>query len=168
MIFYPDKYFNNILGITYEFLYENKIKGIILDVDNTLIDFEKNVLEGAVKWCEDLKQKGIKFYIVSNSNKKEKLENISKMFGAKYILFAKKPFIKAFKKVAKEMELEHRNIAAVGDQVFTDVMAANRSKMFSILVKPLNEKDIWLTVIKRPLENFILKKYFNKIEKEKK
>ena len=168
MIFYPDEYFKNILEIDYEFLYKNKIKGIILDVDNTLVDFNENLLEGTKEWCENLKQKGIKFYIVSNSNKKPKVETLAKTLGTKYILFAKKPFKGAFKKVAAELGLPLENIAAVGDQVFTDVVAANRCKMFSILVHPLDEKDIWLTIIKRPFENYILKKYFEKQKGEKK
>ena len=52
-----------------------------------------------------------------------------------------------------------QNIAVVGDQIFTDVIGANRSKMFSILVKPVASKDLWMTRFKRPLENLIIKKY---------
>ena len=70
-----------------------------------------------------------------------------------------KPFKKGLKKAIKILDEEPQNIAAVGDQVFTDVVGANRLKMFSILVKPLDEKDIWLTVMKRPLENVIINRY---------
>ena len=77
MIFYPKMYLENILEIKYEMLEANGIKGIILDMDNTLIDFHVNILNGVKQWAEDLKEKGIKLIIVSNSNKIEKLEKTS-------------------------------------------------------------------------------------------
>ena len=65
---------------------------------------------------------------------------------------------------AKRMlNLENSEIAAVGDQIFTDVIGANSSKMFSILVKPLAEKDLWMTRFKRPIENLVIKKYLKSI-----
>lgn len=78
MLIYPDIYLNNVKDITIEFLRENSIKGLILDIDNTLIDFDKKILNGAKEWCESLKKQGIKFYILSNTNKKQKVENVSK------------------------------------------------------------------------------------------
>ncbi len=65
------------------------------------------------------------------------------------------------------MNLECANIAAVGDQIMTDVIGANRCKMFSILVDPISSKDIFITKIKRPIEKFIINKYLSKMEKEK-
>ena len=65
------------------------------------------------------------------------------------------------------MGLEAENIAAIGDQIMTDVIGSNRCKMFSILVKPIQEKDILITRIKRPIENKIINNYLNKIKKEK-
>ena len=76
-----------------------------------------------------------------------------------------KPFKKGLKKAMKVLNEKPENIAAIGDQVFTDVIGANRCGMFPILVKPLDEKDIWLTVMKRPLERYILKKYESKEKK---
>ena len=72
-----------------------------------------------------------------------------------------------FLKAKKLMGLENANIAAIGDQIMTDVIGANRCKMFSILVKPINEKDIWITKLKRPLENKIINNYLNKLKEEK-
>lgn len=162
MIFYPKMYLENILEIKYEMLEANAIKGIILDMDNTLIDFNVNILNGTKQWVQDLKEKGIKLIIVSNSNKTEKLKKTSSELKIDYIKFGMKPLKKGLKKAQKILQLKPENIAVVGDQVFTDVWGANRCKMFSILVKPLDEKDILLTIIKRPLENYILKKYLKK------
>ncbi len=55
--------------------------------------------------------------------------------------------------------MDEKYIASVGDQILTDVIGANRSNIFSILVKPIDKKDIWITKIKRPIENFIIQKY---------
>ena len=114
---------------------------------------------GANEWSKNLKQKGIKFLIVSNSNREDKLKKVSKELDMEYIMFALKPFKSGLKKAAQIIGEKPENIAAIGDQIFTDVIGANRMKMFSILVKPIDEKDIFITIIKRPFERFILKRY---------
>ena len=65
----------------------------------------------------------------------------------------------------KILELKPENIAVVGDQIFTDVYGGNRSKMFTILTKPIDTRDIWLTRLKRPFEKIVLKKYLKGVEK---
>ena len=74
---------------------------------------------------------------------------------------------RGFKKAIKLLEEKEENIAAVGDQIFTDVIGANRCKLFSILVKPIAEKDLLVTKIKRPLENIIINKYLKKVKEVK-
>ena len=162
MILYPREYINNVTEISYEMLRENDIKGIILDVDNTLIDIDKNMLNGVDEWCNNIKKEGIKFYIVSNSNKKKKVQMVANELDIPYIYFASKPFKRGFLKAQEEMNLPKEKIAVVGDQIFTDVLGANRVGMFSILVDPIKEKDLLDTRIKRPIENFIKKKYKSK------
>ena len=156
-ILYPNAYFKNVLEITIDFLNENKIKGLILDVDNTLIDYNRNMLNGLEKWAEHMKQNNIKLYILSNSNKKDKVSYIANKLNIEYSYFAKKPFKAGFNRVKEILKLSSENIAVVGDQIFTDVIGANRCKMFAILVKPIDEKDIWVTKIKRPIEDKIIK-----------
>ena len=151
-ILYPNAYFKNVLEITIDFLNENKIKGLILDVDNTLIDYNRNMLNGLEKWAEHMKQNNIKLYILSNSNKKDKVSYIANKLNIEYSYFAKKPFKAGFNRVKEILKLSSENIAVVGDQIFTDVLGGNRCKMFTILVEPLGKKDIWITQIKRPIE----------------
>lgn len=167
MILYPKLYIDNVKEITFEILQENGIKGLILDVDNTLIDYYKNMPDGVKNWCEDLKNKGIKFCIASNSNKKEKVKDVSKKLNIPYIYFAKKPLKMGLNKAKKIMNLEAKEVAVVGDQIFTDVLGANRCKMFSILVNPIEEKDILITIIKRPIENLIKSNYKKNMAKER-
>lgn len=165
MKLYPNAYLKNVKEITIDFLNKNNIKALILDVDNTLIDFNKKMLDGVEEWCKNLKKQGIKLFIVSNSNKKTKVEMVAKKLELPYINFATKPFKRGFKKAAKMLQEKNENIAVVGDQIFTDVIGANRCKMFSILVEPIEKKDLLVTKIKRPLENYIIKRYQKSLEK---
>ena len=162
MLLYPKLYLDKITDLKYEYLEENNIKGLILDVDNTLIDFNLKFIEGLEIWHKELTKKGIKTIILSNTNKKEKVEMVSKKLNIDYMLFAMKPRKKGFIKAKEKLGLENSQIAAVGDQIFTDVLGANRCNMFPILVKPVGKKDIFITRFKRPLENFIIKRYLNK------
>ena len=122
MILYPDIYLKNVKEITIELLNKNNIKGLLLDVDNTLIDFDLKILEGSKQWCNNLKENGIKICILSNTNKIEKVKMVAKELDLEYINFAKKPFKNGFKRALKFLELEPKNVAAVGDQIMTDVL----------------------------------------------
>lgn len=156
---YPKEYLNSVKEIDIDLLNKNQIKGIILDVDNTLIDFDKKMLDGVEEWIEKLKLIGIRFCILSNSNKVDKVKEVANKLDIPFIYFAKKPFKSGFKRAEKILELDEENIAVVGDQIMTDVIGANRCKMFSILVKPIKEKDYLITKIKRPFEKMIINKY---------
>lgn len=167
MNIYPKEYLNNILEINMDLLQKNNVKALILDVDNTLIDFYRNILEGTEKWCEELKKQGIKMCILSNSNQKEKVEYVAKKLDLPYFNLATKPLKRGFKKAQKLLDVPNENIAVIGDQIFTDIIGANRCKMIPILVKPLAQKDIFITKLKRPLEEYIIKKYEKQKQKMK-
>ena len=162
MLLFPNADVKKVSDISYEFLQKNNIKALILDVDNTLIDYYRNISEETIKWANELKQKGIKLYILSNSNKKDKISEVAGKLDIPYEYFAKKPFKRGFKIVAKKLQEKPENIGVVGDQLFTDILGANRCKMFSILVEPIAEKDIWIIILKRPFENWIKKQYKRK------
>lgn len=162
MILYPKLYCKKVTDIKIEFLQEKNIKALILDVDNTLIDFERNLLNGVQEWYQKLKENNISCMILSNSNKVDKVKTVAETIGIPYIYFATKPLKRGFLKAQKLLDLPFENIAVVGDQIFTDVIGANRCKMFPILVEPIGEKDYLITKIKRPIENFVIKKYLGK------
>ncbi len=168
MLYYPKYYFENITQIDIDFLKKNNIKGLILDVDNTLIDYNHNLIDGLENWYEKIKSNNISACIVSNSNKKEKISKVANILGIPYISFGTKPLKRGLKKAARILNLKANEIAVIGDQIFTDVIGANRCKMVSILVKPISEKDIFLTVIKRPIEKYIINSYLKKQKGEEK
>lgn len=156
---YPKEYLSSVKDIKLEFLNKNNIKGLILDVDNTLINLNRKMPAGISDWVRNLKANGIKICILSNSNKIDKVEAVAKMIDVPYIFFGKKPLKSGFLRAKDILKLPNENIAVVGDQIFTDVIGANRCNMFSILVKPIEEKDYLITKLKRPLEQLIIKKY---------
>ncbi len=164
---YPDLYLNKVEDITPDLLNERKIKALILDVDNTLIDINKNLSKSIIEWSIELRGHGFKLYILSNTNHKEKVEAVANKLEIPYENFAKKPFKSGFLRVQEKLQEKPEKIAVVGDQIFTDVIGGNRCNMFTILVDPITEKDYWYTAWKRPVENAIKKRYINKIKENK-
>ena len=158
MKIYPDAYFKRVEDIDIEFLNKHKIKALLLDVDNTLVDHTKKMTESVIKWAKELKGQGVKLYILSNTKKKKKIQSIVKKIDIPYQLFAMKPLKRGFKKAQKELGEKSENIAIVGDQIFTDIIGGKRCNIYTILVEPIQEKDFWYTAWKRPIENKIKNK----------
>lgn len=157
-LIYPNLYLEKVEQITIDILNNNNIKALILDVDNTLIDYYKNLSIKKIKWADKLKEQGIKIYILSNTSKKDKVEKVANALDVPYKMFAKKPSKKGFFEIQKKININFENIAVVGDQIFTDVIGGNRCNMFTILVDPVDKKDLWYTAWKRPIENKFKKK----------
>ena len=155
----PDACYDGVQFIDFDFLKNNNIQGILLDIDNTLIDMDRNMPDEILKWVQEAKEHGFKIGILSNTGKKDKLIPISEKLGVEYVSLAKKPIRSGFVRAAKMLDMDYKNIAMVGDQVFTDVCGANRVGMFSIYVKPINLREYWYTAWKRPIESLILKHY---------
>ena len=94
-------------NVSNEVLKENNIKGLILDVDNTLIDYYRNISEDTINWVNNLKQNGIKMCILSNSEKQEKVKAVAEKLGLEYSYFGMKPLKKGFKKAQKMLAKTH-------------------------------------------------------------
>ena len=162
MLLYPNTYLKKVEDINIELLQKNKLKALILDLDNTLIDYNKNLSDSIIQWAKELKGQGVKLYILTNTNDKQKVENVAEKLGIPYESFAKKPFKKGFLKIQRILNIKPENIAVVGEQIFTDIIGGNRCNMFTILVDSIDNKDFWYTIWKRPLENILKKKFREK------
>ena len=149
----PNVEFDIITDIGVDFLKENNIKGLILDVDNTLIDLSRNKIDGLDDWIDSIIKSGIKIAVVSNGRKKKQIDLLTKKHGLIYVFFALKPFKSGIKKAKKELNLCYNEIAEIGDQIFTDVWVSNRTKMFSILTKPVEMENSFLQKFKRKVED---------------
>lgn len=162
MNIYPKFYCDKITDIKLEFLKKNHIDALILDVDNTLLDIDRKMVDGLVEWHQKIVSGGIKTIILSNSNKIDKIEKVANALNIEYLYLGLKPSKIGFKKAIAKLNMKPENIAAVGDQIFTDVIGANRCGLFPILVKPISSKDLWLTKWKRPIEKKIIDNYVKK------
>ena len=157
--FVPEYYFETFDKASAEFLSSIGVKGIVLDVDNTLEPYE-NPTPGAhvVSWLESLRAAGISAAIVSN-NGGERINLFNKELGLPAYYKAKKPFKKNVLNAMKDMGTTKENTILMGDQVFTDVWAAHNTGIRAILVPPIKDKRDVLTRFKRLLEKPILVRY---------
>lgn len=113
MNIYPKGHFKKVEQITIEYLQKNKIKALILDVDNTLIDYHRHLTENIINWAKNLRGQGIKLYILSNTSHKEKVEEVGHILGIPYRNLAKKPCKAGFLRVQKELGEKVENIGVV-------------------------------------------------------
>ena len=165
--FVPEYCFNTFDEASAEFLTSIGVKGIVLDVDNTLEPYE-NALPGekVLAWLESLKDHGIRAAIVSNNNS-ERIDLFNSAVGIPAFSKAKKPFKKNVLNAMAIMGTKRENTILMGDQVFTDVWAAHNAGISAILVPPIKDKTDLLTKFKRLLEIPILKIYRMKNLKNK-
>ncbi|HEX2926378.1 MAG TPA: YqeG family HAD IIIA-type phosphatase [Ruminiclostridium sp.] len=154
--YYPDLYYENIRKIDVEMLKDKGIEGILLDIDNTLVPMHsKDADENAISWVTGLKRNGFKVCILSNASEK-RVARFNREISVDAIHRAYKPAGKAFLKAASKLGLEPEKVAVVGDQIFTDIYGGNKANMLTILVKPIDKKEILYVRLKRHLEKVIL------------
>ncbi len=165
--FIPDYRFAVFSEVTIEFLLSNGIKGVLLDIDNTLEPYE-NPTPGphVVAWLKSLEENGIKAAFVSN-NGKNRVELFNEKLGLPAYYKAKKPFKTNLIKALSDINCKPSDAIFIGDQIFTDVYAAKRMGMRAVLLTPINDKRDPFTKFKRMLEKPFLKKY-EKMNGEKK
>ena len=148
-------YKKNIYEINYNKLKEKNIKCLLFDLDNTCATIEeKEPSKELIKLFTKLKKMNFDIYIFSNALAK-RVEKIKKKLNVNSIPFALKPFKRNYKKIVDIYKKEE--IVMIGDQIFTDVLGANRLGITTILVEPINNKDLFLTKINRLLEKLVRK-----------
>lgn len=158
--FYADAYLNSILDVTVPFLREKGISGLILDIDNTLIGHNVPLPdENVLKHLRTLEDGRIKLCVVSNNNA-QRVESFCEKIGISFfVASALKPRRIGYERAFKELGLPASSVAAVGDQVFTDVWGAKRVGCLAILTKPLHKGgEGFLIAVKRILEKPFIKR----------
>ena len=157
--FYANAYFNNITDVSPAYLKEKGIQGIILDIDNTLIGHNVPIPdEKTLSHLRLFEAEGLKLCVVSN-NSYERVKSFSEKISVKYFVYdALKPRARGYNLASEEMQLPMEKIAAIGDQVFTDVWGARRAGCFAILTKPLHKGgEGFFIALKRVLEKPFIK-----------
>lgn len=163
--FYPDDYIASTYVIPFEELYKKGYRGLIFDIDNTLVPHGAPADERAITLFERLRKIGFDTCLISN-NQESRVKPFADRVGSKYVFDAHKPSTKNYKKAMGLMETSKENTLFVGDQLFTDVWGAKRTGMKSILVKPIHPKEEIQIVLKRYLEKIVL--FFYKRSKKEK
>ena len=149
--FFPDTTVSSTYAIDYEKLYKEGYRGILFDIDNTLVEHGKEATEQAKRLFSRLKKIGYECCLISN-NKKKRVHS----FNEKIYFYA-----------MELMNTRPENTIFVGDQLFTDIFGAKRIGLKNFLVKPINEKEEIQIVLKRKLEKIVLHEYRAKKREEK-
>lgn len=164
-IFTPDLYLHHITEIDEALLKKHGIKGIVLDVDNTLtMHGSQEVKQEIIDWLKQMQDAGIKLTIASNNNDR-RIKPFAKKIGLDYIAMSCKPLTFAFTKACKTFGLQKHEIAVVGDQIYTDIVGGNLKGMFSILVDPHELENGAFFRFKRRFEKMHIDKYYRRNSK---
>ena len=138
---FPKLYYKSICDITPQILSDIGIKGVILDVDNTVLTYKSDIIAPEIVNAVDiLKNADIKIALLSN-NFNSRVMACAKSLSLPYVSFGIKPLPFGFLKAKKLLGLKKNEVTVIGDQVYTDILGANFLKMFSILLEPLDKRS---------------------------
>ncbi len=153
--FYPCEYLDSAYQIEFDRMYQEGYRGIIFDVDNTLVPHGAPADERAKKLFVHLKELGYQCCLLSN-NKEPRVKMFHDAVQVQYIFKAGKPKVSGYERAMELMGTDKSNTFFVGDQIFTDVYGANRAGIWTILTKPIHPKEEIQIVFKRYLERIVL------------
>lgn len=162
--FFPDEYMASTYVISFEKLFEEGYRGVIFDIDNTLVPHGAPADERAKKLFARLEKIGFQSCLLSN-NQEPRVKMFNQDIQTNYIYNAHKPSTKNYVKAMEKIGTNKENTLFVGDQLFTDVWGAKRAGIRNILVKPIHPKEEIQIVLKRYLERIVL--FFYKKEQKK-
>jgi len=153
---YPDLQVASLTDIPLESLQARQIRALILDLDNTITEWNSNIVNNQVgEWFQNIKKAGFQACILSN-NKEQRCLAVAKYLDIPFIFKAKKPRRAAFYRAMEIMKVKPEETAVIGDQIFTDVLGGNRAGLYTILVTPLARKEFIGTKISRTMEKMVL------------
>src|SRR5690625_3649551 len=153
--FLPNEHVQSFTDIQPEVLREKGIKGVITDLDNTLVAWDvKDATPEVIEWFKRMRDHDIKVTIISN-NELDRVRVFSEPLDTPFVYSAKKPLKRAFISTAKQMDLKKEEIVVVGDQLLTDVLGGNFAGLYTILVVPIVETDGKITRFNRMIERRI-------------
>ena len=141
----PEYSFSRVTDISPEFLKEKKIKFLMIDLDNTLAAYDEHYPSDDIhKWLSNIKDSGITPAIISNSTRVIRVYTFAEAFDINSAEYARKPSTGNMLHLMETSGYQENESALIGDQIFTDVLAANKAKVLSIIVKPRKFTNIFL------------------------
>ncbi len=157
--FYPDEYYESSYVIPYEELYAAGYRGLIYDIDNTLVTHGAPADDKSIKLFERLKAIGFDVTLLSN-NKAPRVDMFNADVHVHAISKAGKPKVLGYLKACELMGTSTDTTIFIGDQVFTDIWGAKRAGIRAFMVKYIDPHEEIQIILKRRLEYFVLKEYF--------
>ncbi|NLI91838.1 MAG: YqeG family HAD IIIA-type phosphatase [Peptococcaceae bacterium] len=155
----PYLQYESLQDIPVEDLLAKGIRGLLLDLDNTVAPWnDKSLTREVIDWFEKIKKAGIRACIVSNNQRPDRVSAVADVLGIFYVYKASKPRKKAFYSGLDTLGLQSTEVAVIGDQLFTDVFGGNRLGMKTILVSPIDEKEFAGTKVLRFMERIVGRK----------
>lgn len=158
LIFCPHRMVEAVHEVRVEELTTQGIRGVILDLDNTLVRWHQEEIAAEIMlWLEELKAAELKLCILSNSVLSSRSERIAERIGCSFVRQAAKPSRQGFRKAMQAMETVPAATAIVGDQMFTDILGGNRSGIYTIMVAPMHKHEFPYTrFVSRPPEKLLM------------
>ena len=154
--FRPREYYASVLDIDPAELVSRGFKGVLLDVDNTLMPrTDTEVPAKMADWVRRLQEAGRATLVLSNSFQ-DRVVNAVEQLGCKFVGKAMKPLPGGFKRCEELLGLAPAQLVMVGDQTYTDILGANLAGIHSILVLPLGSVDLWHTRVFRVIDKLLL------------
>lgn len=163
---YPDEYLDSTYEVPFESLYQQGYRGILFDIDNTLVPHGAPADDRAMALFQKLHAMGFATCLISN-NKEPRVKSFSEQVDSYYIYKAGKPLPSGYEEGMKKMQTEKEHTLFIGDQIFTDVLGAKRAGIRTILVKPIHPKEEIQIVLKRYLEKIVLFFYLRSCRKKR-
>ena len=163
-MFFPDRYVASTYVIDFEQLYEEGYRGLIFDIDNTLVPHGAPADKRATALFDRLKRIGFRCCLISN-NQEPRVKMFNQDIGVDYVYNAHKPSTKNYVRAMEIMGTDKENSLFIGDQLFTDVWGAKRAGIRNILVRPIHPKEEIQIVLKRYLERIVLHFYKKSLKK---
>jgi uncharacterized protein len=154
-ILFPDGTSNSAYVIDYKKLYDKGIRGLLFDIDNTLVEHGADANRDSDRLIRNLKGMGFKICILSN-NKEERVLRFLKNVSTEYIYKAHKPSKKPYSEAMEKLGTDVSSTVFIGDQLFTDILGAKRTGIRCILVKKIARHEEIQIVLKRILEKPVL------------
>lgn len=161
---YPGEYVDSTYDIDFDGLWKEGYRGVIFDIDNTLVPHGAPADEKACALFSHLKELGYECMLLSN-NKEPRVKQFHDAVQVSYIHKAGKPNPAGYRRAMAQMGTDEHNTLFVGDQIFTDIYGANLTGIRTILVKPIHPKEEIQIVLKRYLEKIVLFFYRRRVEK---
>lgn len=154
-LFFPSELISSTYRIDFERLFEEGYRGIIFDIDNTLVPHGAPADERAIRLFARLKKIGFECCLVSN-NKQPRVEMFNRDVHVHIVWLAHKPLPGGYRKAMEKMGTDKTNTLVIGDQIFTDLWGGSFMGLKTIMVLPINPKEEIQIVLKRLLERPIL------------